>query len=189
MAILVGMADSLVNRMNPSRIYVLWPNNCKMNRLRVLLWAQLSVKRLRRLAQMKQVVLPVLSGMKARFRVTGTCVRTIDVEPEYRAIANQSDIEFSIHGYLIDGEVRPGMFVEVRPHLGLGKYYKVHSVEKDDPDPKLRLEMARFYSQHKIPMSPERQEDLKALDRTSYTLTLLCANQHDFQELDAMNLK
>src|ERR1043166_6179528 len=125
--------------------------------------------------------------MKALFRVRGTCVRTIDVEPEYRAIANQSDIEFSVHGFLIDGEVRPGMFVEVRPHLRLGKYYKVHSVEKDEPNPKLRLKMERFCTQHKIPLSPELREDLKELEKTSYTLTLLCANQHDFQELNAMN--
>ncbi len=121
--------------------------------------------------------------MLTRFHVRGTGVKTVDVDPQYQAVANQTNIEFALYGYLLQGELSPGMFANIRPHLRRGKYYRVMSVEKLDPQ-------TEILGQMKIPESLKR--DILALDafsKTTYTLHLICADRNEFEELVKMDIK
>src|SRR3989442_947158 len=93
--------------------------------------------------------------MTTRFHVASTCVKIIDVDPVYRDVANKTDIELGLHGYLVSGDVRPGMFVNVRPHLRLGKCYRIASVERFEPDPALARAMELFMGENGLEQGPE----------------------------------
>ncbi len=120
--------------------------------------------------------------MPARFHVTHNCVNMVDVDPRFREAANQENIEFTVAGYLIDGDVMPGMLANIRPHLRRGKYYRVRSIETFDPPPELLTT---------IKMPEEVKHELMTSDmftKTSYYLTFICSEQSEFEGLVAMNI-
>jgi hypothetical protein len=121
--------------------------------------------------------------MRARFHVTGTGVKMIDVDPQYQAVANHTNIEFTLWGHLMEGDVFPGMLVNIRPHLRRGKYYRVMSLNKYDPPSEL-LEAI------KLP-EPLKKELLVSdeFSKTKYSLLLICADRNEFEELIKMNIE
>ena len=52
-------------------------------------------------------------------------------------IADITDFQFLIHGYLIEGRLEPGMYVRLRPQARLHQYLRIYGVELDETFTKL----------------------------------------------------
>lgn len=122
--------------------------------------------------------------MPTRFYVKGTKVRMVDVDPQYQASANQTNIEFALHGHLIAGHLRPGMLANIRPHLRRGKYYRVISVSEYDPS----ADMAML-RRTKMPERIRSQlMSMEELFKVTYELQFICADRNEFEELIKMDI-
>ena|ERR1044071_5672484 len=131
-----------------------------------------------------------------RFHIKGTCVSMIDVDPKFQNIARQSNVEIEVHGRLLEGSVRPGMFANIRPHLRQGQCFRIKSIEEHPPkDDDWRANMEKFYAdtqrEHPVPAAlvEKWRRDLDDMQKVSYTLTLVCPSRREFEELYAMDLK
>ncbi|HSI11213.1 MAG TPA: hypothetical protein VK961_04185 [Chthoniobacter sp.] len=59
-------------------------------------------------------------------------------------IADITDFEFLLHGYLIEGPLEPGMYVRLRPQARLHTDLRIHGVELDETF--ARLEGKPYYT-------------------------------------------
>jgi len=120
--------------------------------------------------------------MAARFHVDMACVNMVDVNPGFRGAAHQENIEFTLLGHLIQGNVVPGMLVSIRPHLRRGKYYRVRSIDEVKPP--------GLPNATNMPETV-REELLSSgiFTTTTYFLHFICADRAEFEELVALNIQ
>jgi hypothetical protein len=79
-------------------------------------------------------------------------------------IADITDFEFLIHGYLVEGRLEPGMYVRLRPRARLHQDLRIHAVEIDETFTKLE-------------------------DQPCYNITVQCSDLADTEALHALRIR
>lgn len=120
--------------------------------------------------------------MSSRFHVSALCVKMVDIDPQYRGVANQENFEVEVYGHLVHGEVLAGMLVNFRPQLKRDKYYRIHSINTVERAGDMLADIEATGS--KPP--PEAE---KLLTKTAYILNLICKERREFEELVDMKIQ
>jgi hypothetical protein len=122
--------------------------------------------------------------MPTRFHVSAFCVKMVDVDLRFRASANESNLEVELYGYLVQGELLPGMLVNFRPELRRGKYYQIRTIRQIFHPADLQAIRSQLQVESREPSECE-----KLLTNTIYALIIFCEDRREFQELVDLDIQ